>query len=89
MSASTERGLPGERQRLHIGPSHPLTNGSAELVFNSPHSDHLQDWSRDGRYLLFFIDDDETGRDLWYLERSDDGSWSEAKYWQCKHENKR
>ena len=32
------------------------------------------DWSRDGKYLLYSTDDPETGYDLWYLERSEDGS---------------
>ena len=32
------------------------------------------DWSSDGKYLLYQQRDPETGRDLWYLERSEDGS---------------
>ena len=35
------------------------------------------DWSRDGRYLVYHRIDDETRRDLYYLERRPDGSFSE------------
>jgi Tol biopolymer transport system component len=31
------------------------------------------DWSRDGKYLLYTKQAPETGHDLWYLERSEDG----------------
>ena len=31
------------------------------------------DWSRDGKYLLYTKQGPETGHDLWYLERSEDG----------------
>jgi len=32
------------------------------------------DWSQDGKYLLYDLVDPENARDLWYLERSEDGS---------------
>ena len=32
------------------------------------------DWSPDGKYLLYSVDDPENGRDLWFLERKEDGN---------------
>jgi len=38
----------------------------------------LSDWSRDGKYLLYEKENSETGFDLCYLERSDDGdNWQQ------------
>ena len=50
-------------------------DGSGEekaLASTSLHED-LSDWSRDGKYLLYQLNDPETGSDLWYLERKEDG----------------
>ena len=55
-------------------------DGSSEAnkLFDTPgQEDHPHDWSRYGRFLIFHIRDPDSARDLWYLERSDDGSWSD------------
>jgi len=41
----------------------------------TPQTELLSDWSRDGRYILYHTGGNpDTGDDLWYLERSADGS---------------
>ncbi len=35
---------------------------------NSPNVKHAQDWSRDGRWLLYYEDNPINGRDLWALD---------------------
>ena len=40
----------------------------------TPLPERLSDWSQDGKYLLYHTIDPETGADLWYLERNEDGS---------------
>ena len=55
-------------------------DGSSEAkeLFDTPgQEDNPHDWSRDGRFLILHISDPDSGRDLWYLERKDDGSWSD------------
>jgi Tol biopolymer transport system component len=39
----------------------------------------LSDWSQDGRYLLYYRSADGTPPhlDIWYIERTEDGDWSE------------
>ena len=51
-------------------------DGSVEekVLAATPHDEFLSDWSRDGKYLLYFAIDPETGPHLWYLERNEDGS---------------
>ena len=48
--------------------------GEAKVLPATPRNESLTDWSRDGKYLLYWLDDPETGADLWYLERNEDGS---------------
>jgi len=52
------------------------TNGSGEekVLAATPRTERLSDWSRDGKYLLYHLSEPETGPDLWYLERNEDGS---------------
>jgi Tol biopolymer transport system component len=42
--------------------------GPEELRLESPNFKIMQDWSKDGRYLLYFEGDPKTGRDLWTLD---------------------
>ena len=49
-------------------------SGEAKVLVATPRNEYLTDWSRDGKYLLYLLDDPETGTDLWYLERNEDGS---------------
>jgi Tol biopolymer transport system component len=57
--------------------------GEERDLVASPRGEHLGNWSRDDRYLLFDRRDPETGWDLWYLERSEDGSgWEEHPFLQ-------
>ena len=49
-------------------------SGEAKVLVATPAHERLSDWSRDGKYLLYHLDDPETGFDLWYLERNEDGS---------------
>ena len=48
--------------------------GEEQVLLSTSGSESVFDWSRDGRHLLYDKDDPETGIDLWYLERSKDGS---------------
>ena len=49
-------------------------SGEEKVLAEAPHNQELSDWSRDGKYLLYHTTDPETGFDLWYLERNEDGS---------------
>ena len=49
-------------------------SGDQTVPTATPHPEYLSDWSRDGKYLLYQLLDSESGGDLWYLERSEDGS---------------
>jgi Tol biopolymer transport system component len=42
--------------------------GAEELLFESPNSKIPQDWSKDGRFLLYYEVTPKTGRDLWVLD---------------------
>jgi Tol biopolymer transport system component len=42
--------------------------GAEELLFESPNSKAPQDWSNDGRFLLYYEVTSKTGRDLWVLD---------------------
>jgi serine/threonine protein kinase len=48
--------------------------GSEELLLDTPNPKQPQHWSKDGRFLLYYEIDPQTGRDLWALERNG-GSW--------------
>ncbi len=48
--------------------------GEEQAVAVTSQGEWPSDWSRDGKYLLYDQSDPETGRDLWYLERAEDGS---------------
>jgi Tol biopolymer transport system component len=54
---------------LYVRPA----NAAAEekRVLQTPDFQYPQDWSRDGRYLLYFSIDPKTARDLWVLDMSD------------------
>jgi serine/threonine protein kinase len=43
--------------------------GDEETLFTSSTDAYLSDWSRDGRFLLYFSPDPKTGTDLWVLPR--------------------
>ena len=47
--------------------------GEEQAVAATSQTEVPSDWSRDGKYLLYGQSDPETGRDLWYLERGEDG----------------
>ncbi len=49
-------------------------SGEEQVLAATPRRELLSDWSWDGKYLLYHLYDPETGADLWYLERSEDGS---------------
>ncbi len=49
-------------------------SGEEQAVAATSENEWPSDWSRDGKYLLYDQSDPETGRDLWYLERGEDGS---------------
>ena len=47
--------------------------GEEQALAATSETEIPSDWSRDGKYLLYDKTDPETGRDLWYLERGEDG----------------
>ena len=49
-------------------------SGEEKVLLATPRYEMLSDWSSDGKYLLYQLQDPETGFDLWYLERNEDGS---------------
>ena len=49
-------------------------SGEEKVLAATPRYEMLSDWSSDGKYLLYHLNDPETGNDLWYLERKEDGS---------------
>ncbi len=53
--------------------------GEEEPVAATPRDEDVSDWSKDGNYILYDTDQGtETGWDLWYLERTEDGENWEA-----------
>ena len=51
----------------------PSSGGSDELVVESPQGKNLDDWSPDGRSILYNSEDPKSGRDLWVLPLDEDG----------------
>jgi len=49
-------------------------SGEEKILAATPHNEYVHDWSRDGKYLLYHLDDPESAGDLWHLERNEDGS---------------
>ena len=47
--------------------------GEPELLVGADLPERTNDWSHDGKYLLYRVDDLENGWDLWYLKRKEDG----------------
>ena len=48
--------------------------GELELLVGGDLPERSHDWSPDGKYLFYRVDDPENGWDLWYLKRKEDGS---------------
>ena len=48
-------------------------SGEEQVLAATPRTELLSDWSRDGKYLLYHLQDPETEADLWYLESNEDG----------------
>ena len=48
--------------------------GDKTVLTATPRDEYVSDWSLDGKYLLYQRRDLEGGINLWYLERSEDGS---------------
>jgi serine/threonine protein kinase/Tol biopolymer transport system component len=55
----------------------PTHGSKVATVTESSSSEAPTDWSRLGNYLLYERIDPKTGRDLWYLQRNQDGSFGE------------
>ena len=50
-------------------------DGSGELQeLPAPPGSSVCDWSKDGKYLFYELPNPDTGQDLWYLERKEDGN---------------
>src|SRR5262249_43190242 len=50
---------------LYVKPSSGA--GAEELLLESPNAKAAQDWSKDGKFLMYWEADPKTGRDLWAL----------------------
>ena len=48
--------------------------GEPALLVDNPLDEIPNDWSPDGKYLLYSVNGEETAWDLWYLKRKEDGS---------------
>ena len=53
-------------------------SGDATELVAAPLSEFATDWSADGRYILYSLQDPKQGRDIWYLQRKDEGNGWEA-----------
>jgi Tol biopolymer transport system component len=51
---------------LYVKPSNG--SGAEERLVDSPNTKQLQDWSRDGRWLLYYEVKPAVGRDLWVVD---------------------
>ena len=64
-------------------------SGAEKVLAATLHQEWVSDWSRDGKYLLYHTNDPETGFDLWYLERNEDGSgWEPHPFLQTPFANR-
>ena len=52
--------------------------GKASLLFGTALRESPEDWSANGKYLLYEVQQPETGNDISYLKRKDDGSSFES-----------
>src|SRR5262249_28429178 len=52
-------------QNLYVKPASGV--GSEAVLLENANTKYTQDWSRDGRYLLYAEADAKTGRDLWAM----------------------
>jgi serine/threonine-protein kinase len=50
-------------------------SGEEAVLASTPQDEYLSDWSRDGKYILYNLNDPESRGDLWYQERSEEGGW--------------
>ena len=50
-------------------------SGEARALLDTPATERVSDWSRDGKYSLYEVIDPENSSDLWYLERNQEGGW--------------
>jgi serine/threonine protein kinase len=48
--------------------------GREKLLLETPYNKGPQDWSRDGRFLLYYELDPKTGRDLWAIDMTGNNS---------------
>jgi serine/threonine-protein kinase len=49
--------------------------GEERALVSTPVCEWVTDWSRDGKHILYEKIMSQPERDLWYLERKEDGSW--------------
>ena len=53
--------------------------GDARALVPTPLNEYVTDWSPNGKYLFYTQEHPKTGDDIWYLERSEDGTDWEAR----------
>jgi serine/threonine protein kinase len=63
--AFSSAGRKGPTANLYLKPT--SGPGTEELLLETPNNKFTQDWSKDGRFLLYLELDPKTGRDLWAL----------------------
>ena len=61
-------------------------SGEEKVVAASPWEELVCDWSRDGKYLLYRMNEPQTGRNLWYLELNEDDMWQPHPFLQTPFE---
>ena len=60
-------------------------SGEAKVLLATPRDESVSDWSQDGKYLLYDLVDPGNARDLWYLERSEEGNgWTPHPFLQTR-----
>ena len=68
----TFRSTRQDRGNIYIRPADGT--GEPRLLVDTPLDERPLDWSPDGKYLLYRVNGEEIGWDLWYLKPKEDGS---------------
>ena len=70
--------MTGRRHNLDIFRTFADGRAEATPLLATPEAEHSTDWSRDGEYLMYYRQGEETGWDLWYLHSKDGGNSYES-----------
>ena len=73
---------PGGQAQIGAGQGSEIVlsqiRGESKALVATPLYESPEDWSPDGKYLVYGVDSPETGGDLWYLKPGEGGDGFEA-----------